>query len=327
MRQILGKHARVAIFPTEVRFLIDPDGIVDFYASASTTWSPYLFDRRLKRLRRLLDDVGSTEFARGFGRPAPPGGGDEHEKPAYVKAGAEALSAARQWLKESRFLPRYFGVNLSKTCPEFSRLAEGLIAELTQFEFEGRWSGAPRWEPSTMIFGRPDPAQLKDVLGNFVLDVFGCVARSRGASHVIEDSPHNHISFPQIRDLLPAAKLVHIYRDPRDVVASLTSMGWAPSDPLQAARQYMGIHDEWMAVRGHLPQGSFFQLSLEELVERPQEVLREICAFLELEWSESLLSVDLTRANSGRWRRDVPPEMHPELENVLKPALTDYGYV
>ena len=306
----------------ETRFLIDPDGIVDFYVASCGTWSPYLFDRRLKRLKCVLDDVGSKEFAGGLGRSGPAATNGA----STGAAGARRFPAARRWLKRSRFLPRYFDVNIAKTCPEFPELAGRLIESLTQFRYEGRWGGTPRWEPSAITFGRPAPDDLRDVLGGFVMDVFGCVAASRGASHVVEDSPYNHLSFRHIHELMPASRLVHIYRDPRDVVASLSGMVWAPSDPLEAATQYMGIHDEWKAVRATLPQGSYMEVSLEGLVARPPEVLRDLCTFLGLEWTDTLLAADLSRAHSGRWRSDIPTGTHHELQRMLQPALDDYGY-
>ena len=323
MRQVFGRHPRVATFPTETRFLIDPDGVVDFYVSSAATWSPYLFDRRLKRLKDLLDDVGSHEFARGFGRPGAPrtGGG----RPALASRVVSA-SGARRWLKRSRFLPRYFDVNVSKTCPEFPGLADRLVEELTGFRFAGRWGGTPRWEPSVMHFGRPEHKELRDVLGGFVMDVLGCTARRQGATHVVEDSPYNHLAFRQIHELLPGARLVHIYRDPRDVVASLGGMVWAPSDPLDAARQYLAVHEEWKAVRAELPDDSFVEVSLEDLVARPREVIQGICAVFELEWTDALATADLSRSHTGRWRSDVPSALHDELQRVLRPALDDYGY-
>lgn len=324
LRQIFGKHPRVATFPTETRFLIDPDGIVDFYTSSVATWSPYLFDRRLKRLERLLEDCGSSEFARGFGRPGEPRGSGQGG--ARGALGAGSLPAARRWLKKSRFLPRYFDVNVTKTCPEFPRLVERVVEELTEFRFEGRWGGTPRWEATVMSFGRPDAERLRAVLGGFVLDVFGCVAQAQDATHVVEDSPYNHLAFRQIHELVPRSRLVHIYRDPRDVVASLAGMVWAPSDPLEAARQYVAVHEEWKAVRAKLPEGSFLEVSLEELVARPRDVLPTLCEFLELEWTDALLTVDLGRAHSGRWRSDVPAPAHDALHRALQPALDDYGY-
>jgi hypothetical protein len=323
LRQIFGRHPRVATFPTETRFLIDPDGIVDFYVSSSATWSPYLFDRRLKRLERLLDDVGSNEFARGFGRSRPPGAAGPR---GNAGLGAGSVSAARKWLKRSRWLPRYYDVDLTKSCPEFPGLAARLVEELTEFRFEGRWGGTPRLEPSVMSFGRPERKQLRDLLGGFAMDVFGSAARIQAASHVVEDSPHNHLVFRQIHELVPGSKLVHIHRDPRDVVASFAGMVWAPSDPIDAARQYMGVHEEWKAVRAQLPEESFFEVSLEDLVAQPRDILRDLCAFLELEWAESLLTADISRSHSGRWRADVPADRHDELQEVLGGALDDYDY-
>ena len=57
---ILGKHSLVTTLPFEYRFIIDPDGIVDFFRSYAATWSPFMADRRLKRLERFLLTLSET---------------------------------------------------------------------------------------------------------------------------------------------------------------------------------------------------------------------------------------------------------------------------
>jgi len=53
-RKILDRHSQIASFPFEYRFIINPDGIIDFYNSFSTTWSPYMADITIKRLYEFL---------------------------------------------------------------------------------------------------------------------------------------------------------------------------------------------------------------------------------------------------------------------------------
>jgi hypothetical protein len=60
LKDILALHPDVATLPFEYRFIIDPDGLVDYYSQ--TTWSPYMADRKLKRLENLLYDLSSNGF-------------------------------------------------------------------------------------------------------------------------------------------------------------------------------------------------------------------------------------------------------------------------
>ena len=40
LRKILSNHSKVASLPFEHRFIIDPNGIIDFYNSFTLNWSP-----------------------------------------------------------------------------------------------------------------------------------------------------------------------------------------------------------------------------------------------------------------------------------------------
>ena len=54
MKEILTLHPKVASHPFEYRFIIDPDGVIDFYTTALNCWSPYLIDQKLRRLESFL---------------------------------------------------------------------------------------------------------------------------------------------------------------------------------------------------------------------------------------------------------------------------------
>lgn len=54
MKDILSLHPDVGSHSFEYRFIIDPDGIMDFYNSVISSWSPYLIDNKLQRLEKFL---------------------------------------------------------------------------------------------------------------------------------------------------------------------------------------------------------------------------------------------------------------------------------
>ena len=54
VKEVFSVHSSVITLPFEQRFINDPDGIIDFYNSFSASWSPYIADRKIKRLEALL---------------------------------------------------------------------------------------------------------------------------------------------------------------------------------------------------------------------------------------------------------------------------------
>jgi hypothetical protein len=322
VREIFNKHPLVATFPTETRFLIDPDGLVDFYDAACAGWSPYVYDMKLWRLERLLRDVGRPEFAGGRGRPT--SAIHVRERPSPMQ---DAIGRVRERLKASPLLPRYFNVSLEKSCPEYPRLVDELISSLVSFHFNGRWTGFPPLRPSKIFAGAPEDAQqIATSLGTFFRRVMAARAASSDATHVVEDSPFNHISFDRTLKLIPEARLVHVHRDPRDVVASLTKVVWAPSDPVTAARLCYKIMREWDRVKALLPPQSFTEVSVESLSENPEPTLRKLCDFWGLPWADELLDVDVSLVNSGRWKSDLDDRAQHQVSELLKTDLTAYGY-
>ena len=322
LREVFDRHPLVATFPTETRFLIDPDGLVDFYDSCGAGWSPHLYDMKLWRLERLLRAVGRSEFAGGHGRPT----SAIHHRESQTLIDTVA-APVRQWLKTSPFLPRYFNVSVQRSCPEYPQLVDELIASLVDLRFSGRWTGFPPLRPSEIYLGPPgDLRDVADSLGTFFRRVMSCRATSSSATHVVEDSPFNHVSFDRISKIIPEARLVHVYRDPRDISASLTKMAWGPSDPIAAARLCIRIMDEWGRVKSRLPADSFAEVSLESISETPDARLRELCDFWKLPWAEQLLSVDVSMVNSGRWRTDLDVEQQKRVTDLLEPQIRAHGY-
>lgn len=280
LRHALALHPDVMAFP-ELRFAIDPDGLVDTYRQSQAGWSPYHTDVRIRRLeallRRVTQDGPATTVARV----------------------ARKLGLDRRL---GRALPAYLGHRAEDVSPGFADLSRQLIQALTEYAYDGAWTGTPGGGPATVRVGTPGTEGLADLLGGFWRAVAADSLAHAGRSFFLDKQTWSILWFDAILDLLPSARLVHIARDPRDVAASTATMRWGPSDPSQAARWTSSVLQRWTEVRALVPADRVLEIRLEDVVADPEPVLRRVCAFYGLDWHDAVLGFDWSHARSGRWR-------------------------
>ena len=161
-----------------------------------------------------------------------------------------------------------------------------------------------------------------------------------------EKTPDHLRLVPEMARQFPEAVFVAIIRDPRDVCLSLRSMPWSRSTlPEQAWtwRTYAALVDRYRTDY----DGRFFDLRYEDLIADPKSVLRDVCAFLEMPFHESMLRsreqeaqpFDAEREpwkqNSGRridasnrekWRTRMPEAERVLVEWIAGRRLSAYGY-
>jgi hypothetical protein len=132
-------------------------------------------------------------------------------------------------------------------------------------------------------------AILRDYLNGLLEPMVGSL---QPGEIFVEKTPQHALALPEIRALLPESRIIHIVRDPRDVVASLLAAargwgsGWAPRAPHRAARMWsrhvLAVRE---AARGMAPS-QFHELSYEQLSADPVATLRPLARFLCLEWRD-----------------------------------------
>lgn len=306
LKEVFEKHPDV-VSAGEIRITTDPEGIVDFYTSCSQGWSPYLYDVKVTRLRRLLRDTGRNTLLRRL----------------YTYA------IARSGLRKAPrvLVPRYAEVRLERHCPGYFQFVDELMARLTDYRYRGRWTGCEFWQDSRLTYKAPlERAELADILGAFLRRVIQSIVTVNGGKHFVEDTPWNMLWFDKLLELLPEGRLVHIYRDPRDVTASFCQQWWAPSEPRQAAHWYKGIIERWWRVRESLPKDSFCEIALERLIGDTENTVRELCDFWRIPYDRTLLTTDLRHAHSGRWRVDFTAADQTTVSEILRDQLEALGY-
>jgi tetratricopeptide (TPR) repeat protein len=121
---------------------------------------------------------------------------------------------------------------------------------------------------------------------NFGLDVDHC-------DYFTDKLPLNILRLPLISMVFPEAPILHIRRNPMDCVLSnfVTNIGpindWAYNleHGAQHYREVMGMADYY---RDNLPM-RYHELRYEDLVTKPEPVLREIADFVDLPWDDRML--------------------------------------
>lgn len=137
-------------------------------------------------------------------------------------------------------------------------------------------------------------------------------AARKGKSRWGDKDPGNMRRLDRVLRWFPDAKIVHIIRDGRDACLSHLRQSFGHSELLPCAVDW---REEvwWVRNIGRiLGSDSYFELRYEDLVEDTETVLRDLCDFLELPYSESL--------RSYHERRD---EMVPESKRELWPLLAE----
>ena len=95
---------------------------------------------------------------------------------------------------------------------------------------------------------------------------------------------------PLFLNMFPNGKVIHLIRDPRDVVASLRKVTIEPG--LRYLNSiFTSLHSmHWAVTKGQqYTPGSYTVLKYEDLVSHPIEIVKQLCYMLEIPFEEEML--------------------------------------
>ncbi len=160
----------------------------------------------------------------------------------------------------------------------------------------------------------------------------------------IGEKTNEHIRYlEEMFALFPRAKVVHIVRDPRDVVASMVGMPWASNDVVVNALRWRA--EVRAAQRYRSEHRRYYELRYEDLIADPEGSIRKICEFVEEEFDPSMLqyhkeasrfikdepwkertSTAIDSRAKERWRRELSPGQVALIQLITGRALKDAGF-
>lgn len=153
--------------------------------------------------------------------------------------------------------------------------------------------------------------------------LLGLYAGREGKSVWLEKTPIHLVHLHRIRKLFPDARIIRIIRDPRDSLRSIFELPWAPDSMLALAYDFRAWHRD--AQRFFNADSNSYTLKYEELVERPESVLTQICTFLGIGYQDSMLDTSSTgkkiRTDNEPWKKQVSGKLDPGRLYVWKSEL------
>lgn len=146
--------------------------------------------------------------------------------------------------------------------------------------------------------------------------------------------------------LFPDAQIIHIIRDGRDCVSSLTRMPWWDGGAIAATWAWRNAVNCGLRARRRLPADAYTEVRYEDLIAAPEAELRRLCAFLGEAFHDRMLEphqiadvavparkVWHTRTRTAvddralhRWRDDLQPWQRDLFHLVARRQLRATGY-
>ncbi|MDR2365731.1 MAG: sulfotransferase [Zoogloeaceae bacterium] len=123
-----------------------------------------------------------------------------------------------------------------------------------------------------------------------------------------EKTPYNLYFVKEILEDFPNAQFVFITRDGRDASADYLESSFGPTNIYAAARAWKRAQNAVGDVRSSLRADQWFDISYEELVRRPEDVLRRVVRFLAEDYDPQMLAFhhgDIARRR-GQTRDHAP---------------------
>ena len=151
------------------------------------------------------------------------------------------------------------------------------------------------------------------------LAVAGAWAARHGKPRLGEKTPLHCRRIYRIRVVFPDAKFIHLYRDPRDVVASMLKMEWARGSTRDFARDWRTILAEHRRYERELPPSVYTGVRYETLLDHPEEELRRLCAFLGETFEPAML--DFQKQAEANFAKGLPPWQQQTKKPLNKEAV------
>ncbi|MCH7535430.1 MAG: sulfotransferase [Bacteroidetes bacterium] len=214
---------------------------------------------------------------------------------------------------ESHFLRKYVFPQIQKKKAERAANKEWLIDLLNSDNDFRRLDTDPKKiaESNIDFSSKTFFVDVFNEMGNLYLE-------KSGKSYFGDKDPMNLNHLKQLKQAFPKAHVIHIIRDPRDVVMSRMKTEWGKKYPFFVHVFDYGYHVERALEDGPAIFGKqYHQLRYEDLLTFPEVTIKSLCGELDIEFEDQMLLYhengnNLVNKSEKEWK-----------DNVDKPIISD----
>jgi len=179
---------------------------------------------------------------------------------------------------------------------------------------------------------------LRDVISG----LFEANAAGEGKPRWGDKTPYYVLHMPALLGWWPEAQFIHVVRDGRDVALSLFGRrhDFGVYNSYLASRYWEKYVETGRAEGGTLPAGHYLEVRYEDLLTDQRGTLQDICKFLQLDFSESLINFKksgeagktpllqqpVQQSNAQKWRTAMTPRQVAAFEGGAAATLRSFGY-
>jgi hypothetical protein len=199
-------------------------------------------------------------------------------------------------------LVREFPLTAALTQPQVERAIETMVGQ-------ERW---PDMDLAADEFRRQAAALAQPTLVDLIDLVYRHLLGASGKQRLGDKTPHYFAVIPELVTLYPDTKFIHLVRDGRDVAISWIDAGW---------QRYYEPGFEWPMAMAALDRDlaaypdRVLEVRYEDLVHRPEEVARYVCAFLGETFEPSMLNWQGRMELVASRDRHLHAHLHQPLSN------------
>lgn len=229
------------------------------------------------------------------------------------------------FLPETHFFRRYVGSWL----PRMRIVRQGPTAFLHMLE-EDRKFDRSGVEPAELLHPFLKEPGLFD-LGRVYKRLLQMV-RERRRARVVGDKDPRLIDFlPVLDDVLPDVRVIHVVRDPRDVLMSRRKAAWSRDrSDWSHVLTYRAQMDRAKRTGPRFLGDRYLEVRYEDLLHEPKSTLTEMCRHVDLEYDAAMMSFsdeaeELVADDEWQWKKETTgPLMRDNMrkwEGKLEPAV------
>ena len=304
LSKALNQSNDIYAIPQEIRFITDPDGLISLKHALVSDWSKFHSDLSMERFLRLMDNL-KTRY-----------------KGRYPNHGISEIVTEEfyeSWVKE---FSNYF---ISYTIKDGWAARTNLLNK-SLLKIFGKNSFTTIFLEHSYYCNPQSFNNFVKLSGDFVQEFFNQVALLNNAKIIVEHTPSNLIHSDFILEMVPNSKLIHIYRDPRDVLCSYKVQDWGSSQLENNIEWLNDVLSQWKIKKESIAPDQFIEIAFEDLIFSYDSQIKKINDFLGIKSNGKLPTIDLSKHNIGRWKKDLNEKEIFISNNKLKTIINDYGY-
>lgn len=303
LRDILLQSPSIVGCSNEIRFTVDPQGIIDLYDVLTNSWDPY---------RASTSLINFDNFVR---------------KSISGNLFYALLRYALGKIKISPIPYRHIRLNISIAL--MLKEHEVFINSLHHSKSETIWYGSKPFTFNPKLYETHiwNESDLSRIFTEHFSKFFSAMQPNKiNNKYWLDDTPYCVLHAKSLKKVFPKAKFIHIYRDPRNVLASYLHKVWGGNkkDVANIAHRIKTVYKKINLEKNSISKDDYINIRFEELVENPKIILHSISEKLNIP-PEEIPTKGIRKSNVSNYSTFFTNKQLQTINTILSDEIKLYG--